>query len=283
MGWLVRSRRAALLVCAIVVMSAGARAEENTTTASTTFTPSLTGGIDIRPSMTANTSDWNTENTIELGAKVSPTVAISYLQAINSNLADADGDAEGLGLYAHDGFLRVRASNLWVSADETWSLGFQLRQYAPTHAPKRDKGYITSGRHYFTLAKKLSNSVTLSGSVIPIYHIYSQPGIGTAANPAFENRFYLIADFDLGRGFSLSLPLMFHQSKARDYAAAGEGSGAWTFFAWTYPELLYAITPNYTVGLAYYSDNLVAEDLSGFAISDGLSKGVIQATFQASL
>lgn len=278
MGWVNRLGRAAVVACALALLGGNAVAEET----ASAFVPSLTGGIDLRPSMTANTGDWNTENSAELGVKVSPTVAVSYLQAFNSNLHDVDGDASGLGLYAHDGFVRVRASNLWVSADESWSLSFQLRQYLPTHGAKRDKGLVTFARHYFTMTKKFSDAFSLSGSVIPIYHIYAQPGVGTSANPAFENRFYLIADFDLGKGFSLSLPLMFHQNKARDYAGAAN-SGAWTFVLWTYPELLYALTDKMTVGLAYYSDNLVAADLSGLTVGSGLEKGIVQATFQASL
>ncbi|MEZ4749605.1 MAG: hypothetical protein R3B54_02950 [Bdellovibrionota bacterium] len=85
----------------------------------------------------------------------------------------------------------------------------------------------------------------------------------------------MIGDVTLAKGLTLSLPLMFHQTRHRSYQAGAKNNDSWSLFLWTWPELLYSVTEKTAVGLSYYSDNLLE--------ADGLAKGVAQVTLQAKL
>ena len=50
-----------------------------------------------------------------------------------------------------------------------------------------------------------------------------------------------------------------------------------------WPELEYELNDHTSIGLAYYSQNLVKEDLLGWDIHSGLESGVAQLIFGVSL
>ncbi len=240
----------------------------------------VSGALDMRPSMAASGADsFHTENSVELGINLTEDINVSYLQAFNTNIARHRGDGTGLDLYAFDGFFRARFAPIWKSADESLTFTYAPRVFTPTFKARRDAGMITTVRNYFTLSKKVSSVVTVTGSIIPIFHAYSRTGSGSgtdaSANPVFENRVYAIVDISLTDKLSLSLPLFFHQTRHLNYQAGAKNNDAWSLLVWTYPELLYAVTPKLTVGVAFYSDDLLK--------ADGLGKGVGQLTLQASL
>lgn len=228
-----------------------------------------------------------TDNFVEVGGKITPNIALTYTQQFVTNLYDsAPGPSKGLDLKATDGYFRAVFSNLWVSPDETLTFGYQPRVYLPTDAGKRDAGMISTVRNYLTFTKKFSDTFSFQFSEIPIFHFFSREGnvVGgkAVANPAFENRIYAIPIINLSSSWSLALPVMFHQTRHRPFAGAAHSQG-WSFYLWTWPELLYAIDNHHTVGIAYQSDNLVKPDLSAFDIGGGFGNGAFQLVYRASL
>ncbi|MCB0404006.1 MAG: hypothetical protein KDD51_04420 [Bdellovibrionales bacterium] len=232
----------------------------------------ITGGVDIRPSVAPyGEAQFFTENTIEAGYKFNDKFSMGYVQGFYTNLHNHSKDF----FYLDVGFLKASVANLYVSDDESLSLSYSTRLYTPTRVSSREAGFITANRHYFTLSKKFSDAFTLSGSQVTVFYVYDRAGSGTSAHPLIENRFYLLGDVTLAKGLTLSLPLMFHQTRYRRYQAGAKNNDAWGLFLWTWPELLYSVTEKTAVGLSYYSDNLLE--------ADGLAKGVAQITLQAKL
>ncbi len=235
----------------------------------------ITGTIEARPTVSVKgPNDITTENTIGLGYKFNPNLELGAVQYFDTNVKANTSNRQGVDGILQDGFIRAKFNNVYKS--ESVTFGYEPRIYAPTRTAFRDAGGLTMVRNYLKLAYKASNSVTLTAMEIPILQFYNKAGVGTTANPAFENRVYLMADFDLGQGFAFSLPLFFHQTKLRTYSAAAN-SGQWDFFVYTWPELTYAVTENVTVGVAYQSGNLMTSSMGGFTFSDGLKKGAFQA------
>ncbi len=237
---------------------------------------SLIGVLDLRPSYLPGVGGGYSENLLEVGYKFNSTYSVSYAQFFNTNIYDptTGPDEGGVRLTLPGSFIRTRANKVLQSGD--FNLGLQNRLYLPLASAERDNGKITSIRQYFSFNQKVSETLSFTASVIPIAHVYSRAvGVKGSANPAFENRVYLITNINLSEKLSFSLPLMFHQTKARS-AAGAANSGAWTFFAWANPELGYQINPNVAVGVGYYSDNLIKADLSGWDVRNGLVNGVAQ-------
>lgn len=247
----------------------------------------IIGSVDLRPSMDLTGNVFRTEDSVELGYQFSPGRTMSYVQSIGTNLQNPDPTVSGVNLSVDDGFLRTRLGKLWESKELGLNFSYQSRVYLPVSSTSRDKSMIATFRNYLTLSKTISDAVTVTFSELPIFGVYSRPGSVNAAgvataNMAFENRFYLITDITLSDKLSLSLPLFFHQTKARNFAGA-TNDGAWTFTVWTYPELTYAVTENTSLGLAYYSGNMVAKDLSRVDVGEGLRNGTLQVVLGASL
>ncbi len=257
----------------------------STSTTSSAFDgPFITGSIDIRPSYYPDAADSNgvdgigTQNSVELGVQLSPKVGMAYNQSFNTNVYQANG---GKDVVAQDGFLRTKVANIWNSPDETWSLGFENRLYVPTKSSARENGMVTVVRNYLNLTKKFSETLSVTASLVPIVHLYNRAGNGAgvdaAANPAFENRIYLIPTITLAPRLTLSLPIFFHQSLSRVYL----GKSKWTFDLWTWPELMYGLTENQSIGVAYVSDPLSTGNDDGALKPTG--GGAFQLVFQATL
>lgn len=242
------------------------------------------GTLETRPSWDSLTGVFRTENSIEAGARLSEKVTLTYLQAVNTNiynpsLPDAQG---GLGAKLDVGFIRTRVSGLYNN-ENGLSLSFQNRAYLPVNEYAQTTGNVLTLRNYFNLTQKVSDVVTFTVSEIPIFFVNSKAGNGADANTVFENRVYLVADFQITEALSFSFPLMFHQTRKAGYAPS-KNSDAWVHFVWIYPEFTYQIDPNYRVGVAYYNNaNLVADDFSSLQIGKGLENGAYQLVFAASL
>lgn len=252
---------------------------------------SAIGVLDIRPSVLlekvadpagVKKSKAFIENSVEGGYKFSTSVSASYVQDFNTTIADPSG--KDSAVFLKDGFFRAKFNDLYKDADSGLTLGFEPRFYTPTRAAARDAGMVTMVRNYFKLTRPITNAVSITLMEIPIFHVYTRSGSGASANPLFENRVYFITDVALmGGKLNLSLPILFHNTIHRSFAADAKLGGKWGHFLWVFPEVMYSLNNNVAVGVSYYSDNLIDEKLGGFTIGSGLSKGVAQAVLRASL
>ena len=236
--------------------------------------------LDLRPSWTTNTGEFHTENYVEVGYQFDPKTTLLYEQDFFTNLYDPVGSG-GLGLLALDGFFRLKRSRLWVDKERAFSLGYEARVLLPTRAKFRNAGMITHFRNYLKLGVGLSKTVTMTLMEIPIFLFYNRAGSGNEANPSYENRLYFITDVTLWNGkITVSLPILFHSTRYRDYQLGAKNNATWSHFLWFYPEALYSLTPNSAVGLSFYTDNLAKADLSGLTLGDGFAAGVFQLVFR---
>jgi len=275
-----------IFVALILLLSRVGLAEQLVAAASAPAESKVIGVIDLRPSWTTKTGGFTTENVVEVGYQFSPIRTLSYAQDFYTNVFNPADIPAGTDFKLGDGFVRTRLSKLYDNSDLGLSLSYQNRLYFPTSLSSQNAGMIAKVRNYVTLKKSLSSRVSLSVSELPILHLYSRAGNvtadGPAANSVFENRVYAITDISITGDLSFSIPIMFHQTRSAKFEGAAN-SETWSFFLWTYPEVTYAVTPNTSLGIAYYSGNLVAADLSGVAIASGLEKGVVQLVFGATL
>lgn len=240
-------------------------------------TSKLVGMIDMRPSWTMNLGEFHNEGVVEVGWQFNPNLILSSWVEFTTNILNNRAPLEEQGLNPTLGatIVRTRVNHLYDNAAKDFWISYENRTYLPTATASRDRGMIAVSRNYLKLNKKVSNSVTLMLYDILIPQIYARAGSGKSANPAFENRVYAMVSWDITSRLNFLVPIMFHQTKYRDFAAGAANNDAWTFTLWTYPELDWALTDNFTIGLSYYSDNLIKSDLSGFDFA-GLGKGVFQ-------
>lgn len=239
--------------------------------------------LELRPSWISDTGRWYSENTIELGYRFSPRVSLSYMQFVNTNMYSPGPSTPGLDPYLSDGAFRLKMNDIWISEDTKTTFSYEFRPLLPTFAPKAEAGMLTTVRNYFKLKHRLSSWFTMAVAEVPMVHVFSHAGYQGAANPLFENMFVWMPEFEISSRLTLSMPVFYHLTRFSNYAAGATNSGSWTHTLWFWPDLIYALTPNWSVGLSYYSDNLLGSDLSGFNISQGLRRGVFQAVVQATL
>ena len=288
-----------VLILSIGTALSSVRAEETVTPSNATSslapltaapsTGKVTGVIDIRPTIgddlrSPYKADVRSENQIDLGYQFSPNIYAGYRQFFYSAAGTNDLEKQSID----DSLIRVKAKNLWTSGNS--SLNYEGRLYLPFADANQQAGHNMSIRHYFIAAQKLSDSVTVQLMEVPILHSYSKDGFdksGTqTANPTFENRVILLGSVKITEKLGLDLPIMFHAKTNRTFAPA-LNSNRLANRLWIYPELDYAINETYTVGVAYYSDNLMSYDdagnYQGLDIGAGLGKGAVQAVLQVNL
>lgn len=256
------------------------------TTVSVTAPGAITGLVETRPTWTTKSGEFHTENTLALGYEFNPDLAIGYVQYINTNIYDPAAD-KGVGVIVDDGFARVQLNNLWTNPANGLALSYEPRLYVPTSAASRDAGMVATVRNYIKLKKTFNPTFSITAMELPMFHLYTQAGKvvdgAKSANPVFENRFYVIADWNLGAGIAISVPLLFHQARHADFEAGAANNNTWSFTLYTWPEITYAVTPNVSVGLAYQSGNWVASDLSSFELGKAFDTGMAQFILSASL
>lgn len=278
-----------VVALALAIISNVGNAEQAVTTEAAPAAPvsKVVGTMDLRPSMRLADDSFHTENAFELGYQFAPGRILTAVQYFETNLSNPSPNISGANVTVYDTYLRARFNKLWEDKDLGLSFSYQNRTYLPVSQASRDKGMIATFRNYLTLSKTISDSVTFTFSELPIFGVYDRPGVVNAkgeltANMAFENRLYFITDISLVKDLRLSLPLFLYQTRARSMAGA-VNDAAWTFTAVVWPELTYTVADNMSLGLSYYSSNLIAKDFSQTTISDGLSKGTVQVVLGATL
>lgn len=245
----------------------------------------ITGTLDIRPSWGSKAGEVHTENWVDLGYK-SGNYHLIYEQDFNTNIYSPGKATSGMDLTLIHGFIRAKANDVWVSPSKTYTLSLELRPFVPTYKVEREKGMITIVRAYAKFAAKVSDAVTLSAWEVPIAHVYDRAGnnVGGAlsANRVFENRVYLMADWNITDKWALNFPIWISNSKFRNYA--NNVGGNWDNSLWTYPELDYAINNNYTLGLSWYNnDSFFNSDFSDSNFKQAFEGGITQVVFRATL
>jgi hypothetical protein len=205
--------------------------------------------------------------------KFAPGRQITYVQTFYTA---EPGQPNGVfKLTTSPGYLRSKVGNIAKMVGGI-DISYENRTYLPTWEYDRQRGQIATFRNYFKFNKDFSPKFSLTLMELPIFAIYSQAGVGASANPAFENRVYLVATWNISDKLAFYFPVMFHQTRYRQYDLDPKYGDGWGFFAWINPEIYYTVTPNFTVGAGYYSGNLVKKDLSSLAMVDGLKNGVFQ-------
>lgn len=245
------------------------------------------GVAEIRPSWAPNGHTLTSEDYAELGYNVSPDIKLSYAQNFVRTLYSPSTKSSDVLGSVDAGLLRARINNFWVNTQEGLSLSYEQRLYLPTAQRDRDQGMIAVSRNYIKFAKAISPDVSVILMDLPILAAYDRPGFlrGTTpvANPIFQNRIYLLTSINFTKSLNLVLPIMFHQTRYRDFMPTARANDGWDFMVWTYPELTLTVNGNLTFGLAYYSDSFVKPDLSGFTIGQGFENGIVQLVATAYL
>lgn len=255
-----------------------------TVAAPSTSKGKVAASVGITPTWTTKKGAVGTENSASLGYFFNPTTYLGYEQDFNSNVFSPALATSGLNPTWDMGYAQFKANNLVVSKEAGLALSYEARVFVPTDPTWATPGGITMVRNYAKLAKSLGNGNFLTLMEVPIVHVFNKAGNPVdGANPGFENRVYLILDLQITSKLSFSLPLMLNSVVYRDVQAGYKNNGTTQHKLWTWPELDYAISQNFTVGAAFRSDNLVVGDLSNTAIRDGIEGGVAQLVLKASL
>ncbi len=244
------------------------------------------GTIDLRAEYYPNNAAYDTSNFLQLGYQINPKLLISWYQGFDTNIDHTllyGQKAYGLNAIWDQGFLRTRVNKIWESEDKTLSFNYESRVYAPTLFADASAGNITRFYNAFKLIKKANDALTFTGVLVLMPDIFGVPG--TAAfgpNPAYENRYYFVTDIQFSQKWSLDFPILLYQTKYREYGTTAQ-SGAWNYLLYIWPELDYAVTDNFTLGLAYISGNMVKPDFSGFTIGDAFKVSTVQFVFTTTL
>ncbi len=271
------------------VADAGTSASEavmNTTaTASTPAAASeskIIGQLDIRPSYLGSAADWHTENTLEGGYQFDKNTKLSYVNYFNTNIYHAvQGNVMNGGLDIQDGFLRFKRANIWSNSSGL-SLNYQARAYLPTWAYRRDNGFVLGIRNYATLMQTVGDVDFIFAEAPTVYGYGRANANSGKANIAFTQMAILEADFHLSKSLTLSLPIIFQNDHYRE-AAGASNSGAWVHTLYAWPELDFEIADHQTIGFAFYTDNFVTGDLSGFTPGDAMKGATYQFIYNLAL
>lgn len=235
------------------------------------------------------------ENTIDVGYQFNSKLYAGYRQFFDTDLYSFSDHGARLGASNAGSILRVKINDIWSNSSSGTSLGYEPRLYLPLEQSMKDAGNVVRLRNYIVLSQKVTDSVTVSLMEIPILHSYNRAGVldstgKGSANPAFENRVYLLTSVSLTGSLSFDFPLMLNSVRSATFQNAdgslAENSGRLSHKLWIYPELSYQVDPTWTVGAAYYSDNLLdykGGDYQGLDLSTGLEQGVAQLLVKASL
>ncbi|MBI4403520.1 MAG: hypothetical protein HY537_05130 [Deltaproteobacteria bacterium] len=242
----------------------------------------IIGTLEFRAEYYGEKGALDTTNCVELGYQFNPDFKINWYQGFITNLYNPEATPAGINSMFEQGFLRTRLSNIWK--DDSLSLSYESRIFAPTWQPEIAQGNITRIYNKFTLSRKVNDSFTFSVAEVFMPQIFRTAGtIETGANPWFQNRVGLIADFQLSSKLSLSFPVLYYLTLYRDYMEGAANNNAMGSLVFIWPELSYALTPNVALALAFISDNLFTADLSKVTIGEGLKKGATQLALSLSL
>ncbi len=294
--------KAKYLVLAALVAAFGATAAETPTSSTTTTTTSssstttvsgsskpgkIIGGIELRPSYLTTQGEYHAENWVQGGYQFGNGVSLSYRQEFRNNFHDVGRRDNSFDLSADDGFFRGKFGDIWKNGAH--SFYYENRVYIPTNHVRRELGMVTAIRNYARYKYNVSKSVQLSLEEMPIVHFYSQnggrnPNTGRLdANPWFENRVSLAAEWTILKDLKLFFPLVLRQTRFREFARGAKNNDVWVHRLYIWPELVFAVNSQINLGLAYQSGDLIAPDFSKSAIDQGFKTGMAQLILSASL
>lgn len=267
--------------------SAAAPAGASATTAAPVApTSKMFGTIDLRAEYYNGTNMWDTSNYVQMGYQFNPNFLVSWYQGFDTNIDHAvlgNKPADGINGVLDQGFLRTRVNKIWESSDKTLAFNYENRIYVPTWRNDYAANNITQIYNAFKLVKKVSEVVSLTGVFVVKPEIFRTAGTEEfGPNPAWENRYYFIADFNITSKLSLDVPLLLYQTKYRQYGASAK-SGNWGYLLYAWPELDYNFDDNFTVGLAYVTGNMVKPDLSDFTFDEAIKNAAWQFVFTVNL
>lgn len=237
--------------------------------------------VDLRPSWTTKSGEIHNENTLLGGYQFSPKLSVYGVYNFMSNIYNPEKDL-GFDQTSYDLSLRTKLPGLFTFRDTGIVFGYENRIYLPVTDGNRTAGMIATVRSYLSLSKSFGDFYKVTLVELPIFHIFKTAGVGASANPWYENRVYLVNSFQLTKSLSLAVPFYLYSKLGREFSAASN-SEKWTHRIDIYPEITYAVNDNISVGLAYYSDNLITSDFGDTTISKGLEDGVVQFSVAASL
>lgn len=214
----------------------------------------ISGSLDLRPSWSSSQGKVHSENELALNLRLAPNWTLGLVQEF--------GIAETL--QAFDGYMKLSREAI------TKNLSVHARWYAPIHSEERAAGFQTAFRTDFQLEFPVSSVVSLLFIESPRWNWYSQP------NKNFENRFEIATTLSLLKeSLNVKMALLLENVRQAD--------NSWLHKTWLSPEALYSVNETTALGVAYYSENLMTEDLSSFAISEGFRSGVFQIVLQQTL
>lgn len=243
--------------------------------------------LDLRPSWSSTEGSMHTENELAIEYRPTTSAHVGYTQEFQTNLYSPGETNQGVSPHLHDGYLRGEFKEIWKNGRLTFTN--EARVYLPTHAGDRDAGLVTALRNYFKFNYEASEMVELAAMEVPILHVYNKAGSideaeEATANPVIENRFFLVAGLSfMKKTLNLKLPLIVENARHSDFQEGAKFNNGWSHKLWVYPELTYSVGESTSIGMAYYSENLVKDDFSALALNDGFSKGVFQVILQQSL
>lgn len=242
--------------------------------------------FDLRPSWSSERGAMRLENEIALEVALSSQFHLGYTQEFQANLFEPSGEASGINPQANDGYLKGEWKDAWKLGRTGFS--YETRVYLPTHAPERDAGLITALRNYAKISYEASDNLEFTLWEVPILHVYNRPGTegaeGPEANPLFENRIYLSTNLSFfDKKLNLKIPIILQTIRHASFSEGSKHNDSWSHVLWVYPELTYALSEKTSIGLGYYSENLIADDFSASDFAGGFQKGITQIIFQQSL
>lgn len=280
---------------AVVFVNFASAETSGAVSAGTVLAPkgAIQASIEVRPSAKEG-NKFFTENEANLGYQFNSKISAGYRQGFEANISNYEDNARRLNPTITDSILRARIDDIWKDTQMGTSLSYEPRLYLPLAQKLKDAGHVASVRNYVMLTQKIAAPVKVTLMEIPILHAYDRAGYTNsegklAANPSLENRVYLVTSVSLADNLNLDLPINLNSVRNSNFAGAGN-SGRLQHRLWIYPELTYKIDPTWTVGAAYYSENMLkynddgkGSDYEGMDISHGLSHGIAQLLVKASL
>lgn len=250
----------------------------------------LLGG-ELRPSrLQTRVSDQNvysTEDNVFAGYQFSKDSYLFYRQDFSTNVyhTQQTKDREGMDLRALDGSFRGGINNFWKEGN--LSLSYEGRAFVPTSTASSRNGMISVVRSYGHLRYDINDSLAIVLSEAPTFHAYAHAAYTGAdgksvATPWYENRTYLMAKWFISKKMRLDFPIKMTNLRYRNPGAA-KNADSWAHVVYLNPELFYNVTPNFYVGLGFYSASMVQSDFGGFSLGDALKYGQTQVIVGAKL
>ncbi len=259
---------AALPVTSASGVATAATPNQITAQSTATFNPKTFGLLDLRPSVATNNGQLRSENTVEAGYQFTSDTRLTYTQWWNTTKNFSEG------LYAHDGFLRLRVNNIYKSGN--FAVNYQARLVLPTFGARREAGYVVGIYNQLSASVDLNSTLNLTVTMAPQFNHFSRASHNGKINSALVNLGIVNLDVKLSEPLLFSFPVFFISTKSRT-AAGVAGSSDWSHLVVVWPELAYTLSSHHTVGLSYYSDSLVNSSFTQLTLANAFSKGVLQA------